>query len=168
MPLPVAPALIVIHASLLEAVQLQPAGAVTVTVPAAPPATTFADVGEIVELHGAPACVTVKVFPPIVRVPVREAVPALGATSYVTEPLPVPDVPALIVIHASLLVAAQLHPVAAVTVTVPPVMPVDTTLVEVGEIVGTHVAAACVMVKTLPPIVSVPVRDAVVGFAVTL
>ena len=41
-------------------------------------------------MHGAPACVTVKVWPPIVSVPVREVVPALAATLKLTVPLPVP------------------------------------------------------------------------------
>jgi hypothetical protein len=40
------------------------------------PATseTFADVGAIVGAQGAPACVTVKVLPPTVSVPVRGVV----------------------------------------------------------------------------------------------
>ena len=46
MPLPVAPALIVIHAALLVAVQAQPVAAVTVTVPPCRrPTATLADVG---------------------------------------------------------------------------------------------------------------------------
>jgi hypothetical protein len=81
LPLPLAPALIVIHASLLAAVQLQPVPAVTVTVPvAATEDVRFDAVGEIVNVQGAPACVTVKLCPPIVIVPVREVVPVLAAT----------------------------------------------------------------------------------------
>ena len=81
MPLPDAPALMVIQPSLLVAVQLQPAPAVTVTVPVVAAADVrFDDVGEMVNVQGAPACVTVKVCPPIVIVPVREAVLALAAT----------------------------------------------------------------------------------------
>ena len=81
MPLPDAPALIVIHASLLAAVQLQPVPAVTVTVPVvATDEARLEDVGEMVNVQGAPACVTVKVWPPIVIVPVREVVPVLAAT----------------------------------------------------------------------------------------
>jgi hypothetical protein len=48
LPDPVAPDVIVIHVSVVDAVQLQPAGAVTVIVPVPPPATTDCDVGEIV------------------------------------------------------------------------------------------------------------------------
>ena len=81
MPLPLAPALMVIHVALLAAVQLQPAAAVTVTVPVvATDDVRFDDVGAMVNEQGAPACVTVKVCPPMVIVPVREAVPVLAAT----------------------------------------------------------------------------------------
>ena len=81
MPLPDAPALIVIHASLLAAVQLQPVPAVTVTVPvAAADVVRFDDVGAIVNVQGAPAWVTVNVWPPIVIVPLREVVPVFAAT----------------------------------------------------------------------------------------
>ena len=81
MPLPFAPAVIVIQASLLVAVQLQPVPAVTVTVPVvAADDVRFDEVGEIVNVHGAPACVTVKVWPPIVIVPVRLLVLVLAAT----------------------------------------------------------------------------------------
>jgi hypothetical protein len=72
---------IVIQASLLTAVQLQPALAVTVTVPvAAADVVRFDDVGAMVNVQGAPACVTVKVWPPIVIVPVRDTVLVLAAT----------------------------------------------------------------------------------------
>ena len=71
----------VIQPTLLAAVQLQPVPAVTVTVPvAAADVVRFDDVGAMVNVHGAPACVTVKVWPPIVIVPVREVVPVLAAT----------------------------------------------------------------------------------------
>jgi len=80
LPLPVAPALIVIHVALLVAVQLQPVPAVTVTVPVvATDDVRFDEVGAIVNVQGAPACVTVNVCPPIVSVPVR-AGPVLAVT----------------------------------------------------------------------------------------
>ena len=70
-----------IQASLLTAVQLHPVPAVTVMVPlAAADVVRFDEVGEIVNVQGAPACVTVKVWPPIVIVPVRDVVPVLTAT----------------------------------------------------------------------------------------
>ena len=67
--------------ALLTAVQLQPVPAVTVTVPVVAVADVrLDDVGAIVKLQGTPACVTVKVWPPIVIVPVRELVLVLAAT----------------------------------------------------------------------------------------
>jgi len=81
LPLPDAPALMVIQASLLVADQLQPVPAVTVTVPVvAADVVRFDEVGAIVNVQGAPAWVTVKVWPPIVIVPVRDVVPALAVT----------------------------------------------------------------------------------------
>ena len=81
MPLPDAPAVTVIQASLLAADQPQPVPAVTLTVPVAAAAVVkLEDVGAIVNVQGAPAWVTVKVCPPTVIVPVREVVPALAAT----------------------------------------------------------------------------------------
>lgn len=81
MPLPLAPAVIVIQAALLVALQLQPVPAVTATVPVvAFDDVRFDDVGEIVKVHGAPACVTVNVCPAMVSVPVRDVVPVFAAT----------------------------------------------------------------------------------------
>ena len=80
MPLPVAPALMVSHAALLVAVHAQPLAAVTVTVPVIPADVTLADAWEIVGVQGAPACVTVKVLPPIVSVPVRGVAAVFAAT----------------------------------------------------------------------------------------
>jgi len=80
-PLPLAPEVTVIQASLLVAVQLQLEPAMTLMLPvAAIDDVRFDDVGEIVNVHGAPAWVTVKVCPPIVIVPVREAVLVFAAT----------------------------------------------------------------------------------------
>jgi hypothetical protein len=81
LPVPLAPVPIVIHESLLTAVQLQPDPAVTATLPlAAIHDGRFKDVGEIVTAHETPAWVTVKVCPPIAIVPVREVVPVFAAT----------------------------------------------------------------------------------------
>ena len=79
--MPVAPAVTVIQAALLVDVHVHPAPAVTGTVPVEPAAATFAETGEIVGAHGAPACVMVKVLPATVSVPVRELVPVLVATA---------------------------------------------------------------------------------------
>ena len=58
-PLPVAPAVTVIHDALLAAVQLHPVAAVTAIVPVPLAADGFADVGAIVGDHDAPDWVTV-------------------------------------------------------------------------------------------------------------
>ena len=73
--------MIVIQPTLLVADQLHPVPAVTPTVPvAAAEVVRFDDVGLIVNVHGAPAWVTLKVCPAIVIEPVREVVPVLAAT----------------------------------------------------------------------------------------
>ena len=81
MPLPVAPALMLIHVALLVAVHAQPVAAVTVTAPAPAADVRSAEAGEIVGAQGAAACVTVNVLPPIVSVPVRDVVAVLAATA---------------------------------------------------------------------------------------
>ena len=53
--------MIVIHSALLVAVQSQPAATLTVKLRVAPVALTLADVGAIVGVQVAPACVTVNV-----------------------------------------------------------------------------------------------------------
>ena len=80
MPLPLVPPLIVIQDALLLAVHVQPAPTVTGTVPENVPAGTLDDVGEMVATQGAPACVIVRLLPPIVRIPVRGVLPAFAAT----------------------------------------------------------------------------------------
>ena len=95
----------------------------------------------------------------MVRVPVRDEGSGFAATPYVTEPLPLPLAPALAAGHLGELgVAVQSQPADAVTAT-DPVAPAAATLAEPGEITGAHVAAACMTVKVLPPMVSVPLRD---------
>lgn len=79
-PVPVPPAVTVIHGSLLVAVHPHPVGAVTVTTLDPPAALAAADTGESAETQELPACVTVKVCPAIVMVPVREVVPVLSLT----------------------------------------------------------------------------------------
>lgn len=52
-------------------------------------------------------------------VPVRDVVFEFAWTSYETVPLPLPLAPLVMVIHAALLVAVQLHPPPVVTVILP-------------------------------------------------
>jgi hypothetical protein len=78
------------------------------------------------------------------------------------EPAPVPP----IVIQDALVVALHAHPASDVIVTVPgpPLAGNDGVA---GLAVYTHGAAAWVMVNGWPPIVSVAVRELVVGLAAT-
>jgi hypothetical protein len=70
----------VIHETLLVAVHAQPVPAVTVTLPVPPAAVMLCDVGDALNVHGAPACVTVIVVPATVNVPVRLTVDVFAAT----------------------------------------------------------------------------------------
>jgi hypothetical protein len=92
----------------------------------------------------------------------------LAATSYETLPVPLPLAPAEITIQAALLVAVQAQPAPVVTVTDPLVATDVLSSTDEGRIVNEHGAAGCVIVKVLPAIVSVPVRDVVLVFCVTL
>jgi hypothetical protein len=121
-----------------------------------------------VNVHGTPACVTVNVTPAIVSVPVRDEVEVFAATLNVTPPFP--DVfgppPAVTVIHETLLVADHEQSVGIVTDTTR-VPPVEVSESLVDESVAVHGAAACVIVRTRPPIAMVPVLADPAGFAST-
>jgi hypothetical protein len=65
-----------------------------------------------------PACVTKKVCPATVKVPVLES-PVLALTEKITVPLPEPDDPEVTVTQLALLMAVQTQPLPAVTVTLP-------------------------------------------------
>jgi hypothetical protein len=71
------------------------------------------------------AWLTVKVCPASEIVPLR-AVPLLAATLNPTDPLPVPDVPDVTLIHGTPLVAVHAQPAPAITVTVPVAALADT------------------------------------------
>jgi hypothetical protein len=91
----------------------------------------------------------------------------LAATFNETVPLPLPDAPAVTVIHESLLTAVHAHDVVALTdtLTAPPLEVADWL---VGEMLKVHDAAACVTVKGLPPAVIVAPRLVPVVFEATL
>ena len=115
LPLPVAPATTVTQGTLLVAVHVHPADALTVTSMVAPEAGTFCCVGLMVELQLS-GWLTVNAFPAIVSVPER-AGPVFAAAAKVTDPLPEPLLPDVIVSQGALLVAVQPHPLPAVTFT---------------------------------------------------
>lgn len=132
LPLPLLPAVIVIHESFAAADHAHPAVVVTVTVVDDAPAGTFADCGVIANAHAggggvAAACVIVETCPATVTVPVRLA-PVLAAIESATLPLPVPLAPAVMTIQETLDVAVQAQPLPAVTpsgVAVPPAATID-------------------------------------------
>jgi hypothetical protein len=70
----------VIHDALLTPVQPHPVPAVTVTLPVPPADVRLCDVGDALNVHAAPASVTVIVVPATVSVPVRLAVDVFAAT----------------------------------------------------------------------------------------
>ena len=74
MPLPLLPDMIDIQLAVSLVVQLQPLGAVKLTVPVPPMNENDLLVGEMEYVQEIPLWVTVKVFPAIVMVPVRELV----------------------------------------------------------------------------------------------
>ena len=117
LPLPLTPDVMVSQASLLVAVQLQPVAVVTLLLPELAAAPEGSVVGETVKVQGggAPAWVTVTVWPATVSVPVRGDVAVLAAMENATPPLPLPLAPDVMVIQEALLVAVQLQPAGAVT-----------------------------------------------------
>src|SRR5690242_19282319 len=74
-------------------------------VPGPLPRVALEGLSEKAQAPGA-VCVTVNVCVAIVMLPLRPT-PLLAATLYPTDPLPAPEAPAVIVIHAALLTAVQ-------------------------------------------------------------
>lgn len=103
-------------------------------------------------MHDAPACVTVKVEPAIVSVPVRAAVDGFAATLNLTVPGPDPKAPEVIVIHELLVVAFQAQPVAVVTVplAVPPPAANDTESGETANVQAVPVPKENVLLRAPP------------------
>ena len=118
-----------------------------------PAAATVWLVGDIAYEQAAAACVTVKVAPAIVSVPVREVVTVFAATLNDAVPGPVPVAPAVTVIQVgSLLTAVHPHPAAAVTVALP-VPPAAVTDWLSGVTVGApHVGVNPNVLERVPPL----------------
>lgn len=131
-PLPVVPLVKVIHDAALTAVQLQPLAAVTPSVPLTPMAAAATLAGETAKEQPLAACVMTKDALPAVSVAVRWVVVVFGATLKFIVALPL-TVPVGTVTHPAELVALQMHPVAAVTATlpVPPAAGNDTLVADV-------------------------------------
>jgi hypothetical protein len=161
-PLPLAPDVIVSHDALLLAVHAHPLWVVTPTEPLDAVSGAFWPADESENEHGAApaACVTVNIWPAIVKVPFRAA-PVLAATLYATVPLPVPVAPEVMVSHDALLVAVHAQPDPLVTVTVP-VLAVAGAFWLADPIEYEHVAApaACDTVNVWPATTTLPLRAA--------
>jgi len=145
-PLPLAPAATVIHGAVLAAVHVQPVVVVTLTdrpVVAVDAAAIVS--GLTANEQGAgwvtvPGCVTVTACPATSIVPVLEP-PLFAATPKVTLPLPVPLAPAVIVIHAAVLVAVQPHDAVVETAINTPVLPPTGAVIVVGFAVNAQFVA---------------------------
>jgi hypothetical protein len=180
LPVPLAPAVIVIHGVVVVAVQAQLAGVVTATgVPAPAVAGTDWLVGAIVYEHegggggAGAACETVKVCPAMVIVPVR-APPEFAATLNSTVPFPLPLAPDVTVTQEALLVAVHAQLLVVETATVLPALPAAAIDWLVGAMEyehdggggggggggagGSTIVPVCVSVNVWPAMVSVSVR----------
>ena len=162
-------AMIESHGALLDEDHWHTDGAVTRTDPDPPAAGADPVSDPSSNVHAVPDWVMLMVWPATVNVPVLPVSDAaLDVTLTPIVPLPLPDV-ADSVAHGTLLEAvhAQFAPLA--------VMPIDPVAPagpygEPSDVVSTVTLQAngsCVITKDCPPIVSVPVRDTVVGFAAT-
>ena len=107
--------------TLLFAVQVHPVGAVIPTVPLPPVELNEFAAGEREKVQGGEdaAWFTVRIFPPMVRVPDLEVPFGLAATQYHKVPFPPPLPPERIEIQPAPLEEVQEHPLAAVTATLP-------------------------------------------------
>ena len=146
-PFPLEPLVTVSHdVLLLTPVHEQPAGDVTLVEPAPPLTATEALVGEIVEVHVMPGCVTVNVLPATVSVALRCVGLLLAAALNAIVPLPLPLAPLVTVSHVvSLLTPVHEQPVGDVTLVDPAPPPTATEALD-GEIAYVHDSAAWLMV----------------------
>jgi hypothetical protein len=159
LPSPLAPDVIVSHVSDDVAVHAQPVAIVTFVEPLPPADVIEALVGLMDDAHD-PSWVTVKVWPAMVAVPVRDG-PVLADALIVTEPLPDPVPTPTTASHATLLAAVHEHAGSATwtaTVVVPPAVVIDCEVGWIAKLHGVAPGAGCVTTKVWPPIVSGAIR----------
>ena len=137
--------------ALLVADHAHPAVVVTDAAPDPPALANDWLVGEMLnaQLGAAAAWLTVNVCPATVSVADRADVAVFAAAVKLTEPLPEPDAPAVIVTHPALLAAVHEQPAVVVTATLPE-PPAATKLCDAGERLNAQLAAACVTREGLP------------------
>jgi hypothetical protein len=99
-------------------------------------------VGAIAYVQAMPGCVTLKLCPAMVSVPVRELVLPLAVALNATVPLPLPLAPLVTVSHDVLLLTPVHAQPASVVTVVDPVPPAAVTDWLVGTSVYVHAAAA--------------------------
>jgi hypothetical protein len=178
-PVPEAPAVIVIHAAFDVAVQGHEAPAVTATLVGPPAAAALNEAGAIAKVHvgggggdgggggpgggGAaadPDCTMVNVLLPMAIVACRCAESELAATLTRTWPDPEPLEPLEIVTHGALLLAVHRQPAPVVTDTdtVPPLASM-VWLAELSDTAHSAVPSAWSIVIVCPAIVAVPLRS---------
>src|SRR5919198_6356983 len=114
-PLPLAPAVMVIHAGPPTEDHVQPA-LVSTRIGFVPPGAPTLRLAGLTENLQPGDCVTVTVRPAIVSVPVLVG-PSVGATRTPTTPGPLPLFPLVTMSHAARLSAVQAQPGGAVTTT---------------------------------------------------
>ena len=143
LPVPLAPLLIVTHPALLVAVQPHvDAEAVTATDALPPLEPTAWLAGEIENVHGgggggAPGCVTVTATPATVSEPLRSP-PVFAAAVNAVDPEPVPEAPAVIVIHGAPLEAVQVQVDAEAVIATLPLPPPVATACVAGDTLNVH------------------------------
>jgi hypothetical protein len=119
-PLPEAPELTVMKGEFDVAFHAHPEGAITVTLPLPPEDGNASPVGKIEDEQGLwAACVTVKLWPAMSMVLVRELRVGFGRTSNVTVAGPVPLVGEVMFIQLALFETDQPHPLSIVRSTEP-------------------------------------------------
>ena len=106
-PEPVPPVMTVIHDVVVLAVHGQDVPETTLSVRLLAVASTVKLAGVTVAAQPVAACVTVTVWPATVNVPVRGLPVAFCAMENVTEPIPEPVAPRVMVIHAVVVVAVH-------------------------------------------------------------
>jgi hypothetical protein len=131
LPLPELPPVIVIQPAFDVAVHVHPVIVVTPNDPGPPPDATLSPVGLREYAQATPAWLTVNVWPPAVIVPDRGDELPFASTEYDTVPLPLPELPPVIVIQPAFDAPVHVHPVIVVTAN-DPVAPPDTTFALVG------------------------------------
>lgn len=154
----------VTHGGTFDTDQLQPINDVTKSEFVSPPGPCAALFVESAKVHAAPACVTVKLFPAMLTVPVRES--AVGLDCNVKLMFDGPELSAgdSSAIHGGRFDTLQLQPMRVVTATEPVVADAPNTAL-FDDSANVQLAPDWVTVKLFPAMLNAPVRESAVGLA---